>query len=306
VGSRRTLILVAAIAIGAVAAFLVWGYVGNIQNKAYGNAEKVRVFVVKKAVSKGTYGEEAKSQKLIVEDEIPKRFFPPNAIRNLDADLGGKVAVNDLAVNQIVTTDMFADPVAVQTTFADRLAKIGNKDQTAITISVDTVHGVAGLLQPGDYVNIMSTQTCDASASTTGKSGSSGSGSSSTSSDNSACSAGSNVLFGLQARYIYQKVQILAIDQTPVAQPGEVQSASDSSASSAKSTGVQNRGMITLIVPADAAQYIASLNASNLYLTLVPRDYKPTPQGPIDPTKALPAEDPSVLTPYGPNGPSGK
>ena len=294
-GSRRTLILVAAIAIGAVAAFLVWSYVGGIQNKAYGNATKVKVFVVKREVTKGTYGEEAKAQKLIVQDEIPKKFFPPNAIRNLDADLGGKVAVNNLAVNQIVTTDMFADPIAVQTTFADRLEKIRGKDQTAITISVDTIRGVAGLLQPGDYVNIMRTDTCG-TESTTPDTG--------TSSDTAAddpCAGQDNIVFGKQARYIYQKVQILAIDQTPVAQPGEVQAASD--AGGDKATSTQNRGMITFIVPAKAAQYLASIDPGNIYLTLVPRDYKPTPQNAIDPLAPLPAEDASQLTPYGADGP---
>ena len=52
-------------------------------------------------------------------------------------------------------TDMFADPASVSSSFSDRLEKINDEDQVAITINVDTVHGVAGLLQPGDYVNVM-------------------------------------------------------------------------------------------------------------------------------------------------------
>ena len=302
-GSRRTLILVAAIAIGAVAAFLVWGYVGGIQDKAYGNAEKVKVFIVKQKVTKGTYGEEAKAQKLIVEDDIPKKFFPPNAIRNLDADLGGKVAVNDLAVNQIVTTDMFADPIAVQTTFADRLEKIRGKDQTAITISVDTIHGVAGLLQPGDYVNVMAVPPCGgatANSTDTGTGGTGGTGGTATV-DAGACSVPGGI-YSNNARYVLQKVQILAIDQTPVAQPGEVTAAAaDGTDKPTASTG--SRGLITFIVPAETAQVIASIGPANFYLTLVPRDYEPTPQGPIDSTKPLPADDANSLTPYGPDGP---
>ena len=301
-GSRRTLILVAAIAIGAVAAFLVWGYVGGIQNKAYGNAEKVKVFVVKSAIKKGTYGEEAKGQKLIVEDEIPKKFFPPNAIRSLDTDLGGKVAVNDLAVNQIVTNDMFADPISVQTTFADRLEKIRGKDQTAITISVDTIHGVAGLLQPGDYVNVMSVPPCGGATSNSTDTGtSSGGATGAPTVDAGACDVDGGI-YSNNARYVLQKVQILAIDQTPVAQPGEVTAAaSDGTDKPTASTG--SRGLITFIVPADTAQEIASIGSANFYLTLVPRDYEPTPQGPIDSTKPLPADDANSLTPYGPDGP---
>ncbi|MFM9709663.1 hypothetical protein ACKI2E_43065, partial [Streptomyces galilaeus] len=88
-----------------------------------------------------------------VQDQIPKKFYPPNAIHD-PADITSKVAVNDLAVNQVVTSDMFADPATVSSSFSDRLEKINDEDQVAITISVDTIHGVAGLLQPGDYVNI--------------------------------------------------------------------------------------------------------------------------------------------------------
>ncbi len=64
-------------------------------------------------------------------------------------------------MNQIVTTDMFADPSVVQSTFSDRLEKINDEDQVAMTISVDQIRGVAGLLQPGDFVNIMATDVCE-------------------------------------------------------------------------------------------------------------------------------------------------
>jgi hypothetical protein len=55
-------------------------------------------------------------------------------------------------------------------------------------------------------------------------------------------------------------------------------------------------------MPAKAAQYIASADPAQIYLTLVSRDYKPKPQGQIDTGAPLPGEDGSVLTPYGPDG----
>ena len=61
-------------------------------------------------------------------------------------------------------------------------------------------------------------------------------------------------------------------------------------------------GLITVIVPAEAAQYIAALRPDDIYLALVARDYKPVPQEPID-LNSLPAEDGALLTPYGPEGP---
>ena len=294
-GSRRTLILVAAIVIGAVAAVLVWSYVGGIQDKAYGNAKKVKVFVVKSTVTKGTYGEEAKARKLIVEDQIPAKFFPPNAVRNLDIDLRDKVAISDIAVNQIVTTDMFADPVTVQTTFASRLEKIRGVDQTAISISVNNVRGVAGLLQPGDYVNVMLVKACP------DETGDTGAQPLTEQQQGMPCVGRTKgtMMLNNEARYLYQKVQILAIDQTPVAQPGEVRAAAEGGPAAAAPA---NRGLITVIVPATSAQYLAAADPADIYLTLVPRDYKPVPQASIDPKKPLPAEDDTALTPYGPAG----
>ncbi|QYG93326.1 Flp pilus assembly protein CpaB [Iamia sp. SCSIO 61187] len=306
-GSRRTLITIAALAVGAMAVFLIYGYVSSVKDEAFGDAERVKVFVVKQTVPKGTYGEEASASTLVAEDEIPKRFWPENAIRSLD-DIAGKVAVGDLAVNQVVTTDMFADPSTVQTTFSDRLEKINDEDQVAITIQVDQVRGVAGLLQPGDFVNIMATQVCELA----GDGLNDGStpapeqpaDEATEPSSGADCLYGDDVLFGSQARYIYQKVQILAIDQTPVQLPGEATTAAEGEAVAAEPA--LSSGLITLIVPARAAQVVASIEPERFYLTLVPRDYEPVPQEVIDPTEPFAAEDPDALTPYGPDGPGGE
>ncbi len=269
---------------------------GGIQDRANGNAARVRVYVVKAPIKKGTYGSEAKSAAWIGEASVPREFLPANAIRSIDDDIGEKVAVNDLAVNQIVTVDMFADPASVESTFASRLEKIRGKDQTAISISVDNIRGVANLLQPGDYVNVMST------VATPPEGGS-----------QVAVRPGDPLpdylYLPARARMIYQKAQILAIDETPVAQPGEVQAASAEGEGEDPAAGEEtaNRGLLTLIVPAKAAQYIASLDPSAIYLALVPRDYEPVPVPDLevsdDPTNPLPGEDPDQLTPYGPDGP---
>jgi len=302
VSSRRTLILVAAVVIGALASFLVYGYVSGVQDEAYDDAQRLEVYVVKQTIPKGTYGEEATAAKLIVKDQIPKKFYPPNAIKDPNVDLGGKVAVNDLAVNQVITTDMFADPATVSSSFADRLEKINDEDQVAISISVDTVRGVSGLLPPGDYVNIMSTEICqngESAGSGGGGGGEEGGDGGEAAAADDPCAGLENILFGKQARYIYQKAQILAIDKTPVAQAGEVSSTAEDEAAATEPT---NTGLLTLILPTKAAQYVASLPPANIYLALVSRDYEPKPQSAIDYRGPLPAEDPSVLTPYGPDG----
>ncbi|CAN5778456.1 hypothetical protein BH23ACT2_BH23ACT2_17360 [soil metagenome] len=48
---RRTLILVAAIVIGALSSFLVWNYVNGVQDDAFDDAEQVPVYLVQEPVT---------------------------------------------------------------------------------------------------------------------------------------------------------------------------------------------------------------------------------------------------------------
>src|SRR5205085_5612503 len=81
---------------------------------------------------------------------MPQEFRPGTAITDINS-LRGKVAVTALSANQVVVDGMFVDPRAAQVTAAQRIPA----GQVAVTVSVDEVHGVAGLLVPGDRVNIM-------------------------------------------------------------------------------------------------------------------------------------------------------
>ncbi|WP_426572323.1 RcpC/CpaB family pilus assembly protein [Aquihabitans sp. McL0605] len=279
---RRTLILIAAIAIGALASFLVWNYVGGIQDQAYNDAERVKVFLVKEAIAKGTPG--AVAQASIVQESIPRKFKPANAIVSLD-DIQGRVAKGDLVANQVVVQDMFVEPTDpdAHTSNADTLTKIQNKDQTTYTLNVDDVRGVAGLIVPGDYVNIMVLKFKEVAGGTAASGdGSSGSG------------GGTTDISSAQARYLYQKVQVLFVGTQSVG-------ATAAPAAGAPATPVANSGLITFIVPVGAAQVLATIPPANLYLTLVSKDYVPKPTGEID-LSTLPSDDPAILTPYGPDG----
>lgn len=279
---RRTLILVAAIAIGALASFLVWNYVNGVQDEAFDNAEQVPVYLVKQNVTRGTSGLEA--QAYIAKENIPRKFKPGNAIASIE-DISGKVAVNDLVPNQVVVSDMFVDASdpAARASFSERLTKIRNEDQVAITLSVDQVRGVAGLVRPGDFVNILLANQ------TSGGAGA-----------DSEADPTAPLDLAFKARYLYQKAQVLAVGQDALPQAGAAAPTADETAAAAPE---ENSGLITLIVPAKAAQYIASVDPSTIYMVLVARDYKPVPQAPIDFNDLLPAEDAAQLTPYGKDGP---
>lgn len=148
-GSRRTLLVFVAIALAVVAALANFLYVRGIESRAFDNARMVEVFVASGEIPKDTPGEQAAAA-AIKADRIPAKFRPGNAITSLD-ELKGLVSLSTLSPNTVIVRGQFVEPRAAQVTFSQRIPA-GN---VAITVSVDQVRGVAGLLVPGDKVNIL-------------------------------------------------------------------------------------------------------------------------------------------------------
>jgi pilus assembly protein CpaB len=281
VSSRRTLILVAAVVLGAAAAFALFTYVRGIEDRAHGQAERVQVYKIVQDIPKGTFGDEAFGQGYIEVASIPREFRPGNAITD-PAEIDGLVALSDLAANQVVVSNQFVSQASSLSTFAGLL----NNNEVAITVTVDQVRGVAGLLVPGDFVNVLvnSPETTGVAAGEDDPE------------EGGGPAPEANDPYVQPARFLYQKVQILAVGQERRLEPGETATTDTEEGETAET------GLITFAVPADAAQRIASVTPENIYLTLVPRDYQAEPLPPIDENEVLPGEDGQQLTPYGPEG----
>jgi len=144
------MILIVAIALAAVAAFATFTWLNGVQDRAYAHAKRVRVFVISKDVPKGTAGEQAISNELVKSSSAPEQFRPATALTDINA-IRGKVALTDLAPGQVVVDGMFVDPKIAEVTASQRVPA----GQVAITISTDQIHGVAGLLVPGDKVDML-------------------------------------------------------------------------------------------------------------------------------------------------------
>lgn len=272
--SRRTLILIAAILIGVVAAFGLYQYVQKVEEDAKPNP--VEVYVITADIERGTGFADAQAS--ITKKTIPAEFRPANYVTTLD-ELANKVAVTNLAANQVLVQNMFVSADVATTGLVDRL----EEGMVAVALPIDGVRGVGGLLQPGDLVNVLVTA------------GSSG---------EAAAAPGGAVdpvasPFSKTARYMYQKVRILTVgDQVrPVA--GEAIEESDG-------TETGETGVIVFEVPPAVAQRLIALDPADIYLTLVSDTWQPTPLAPIDQAELdgaqLAGEDPNRLTPYGPNG----
>jgi len=288
------LILIAAVVVGAISAYLVFNYVNSADDRAQGNARKVDVLKIAKDIPKGLTGREAQAQGMIESAQIPAEFKPATAIID-PSIIQDKVAVANYATGQILVDGMFADPIESLTTFAGRVpndcAPTGFQGSTTnkpvpcvgITISVDQTHGVAGVIVPGDYVNIMVKP------------------------ENGACPEGttpSPQVVCNPLRVLYQAARVLFVDKSAVPQPGEVTGNGTSTANpSGTSTAAANTGLITLEVPQKAAQLIGSVATDSVYLALLPANYTPEAVPKLDFfPEVLPGEDPNQLTPYGPAG----
>ena len=80
---------------------------------------------------------------------------PANAVTRVE-DIRGQLAALDLTAGTIISTPMFVS----NTQLSDSTASVLREGMVAVTISADQVHGVAGLITQGDYVNMVVTGKC--------------------------------------------------------------------------------------------------------------------------------------------------
>ena len=221
--------------LAAIAAAATFVYVRGIESRAYDDARLVEVFVASAEIPKGTPGENAAAV-AIKASRIPAKFRPATALTSLDA-VRGKVALSTLSTNTVIVDGQFVEPRAAQVTFSQRIPA-GN---VAITVSVDQVRGVAGLLVPGDKVNILAAD-------------------------------------GAAQRVLYQNVPVIAIGTTAAPQPGETQAVQNpgsglitfavppDAASRIAFAATQGGGLYLTLVPQDnQPRDIPSINAGNLF-----------------------------------------
>jgi Flp pilus assembly protein CpaB len=275
VSSRRTLILLGAIAIGVIAAFALFNYVSGIEDRERGDAELVPVLKADQPIARGISGGEAFDAGDINEGKIPREFRPEGFVSTID-EIAGQVALFEIPAGSVLVKNMFVDPSQTVVSFRERLRD--DVSRVAVSFSVTQVQGVADLLVPGDEISMFTIQQVAPDELNDGR------------------QPGDVDLS--PARLVYADVHILAIGQTPIQAPGETTSEDDSD-----TTEEVQHGLITVDVPIQAAQLIMSLPPDNWYLTLNPANFNPEPlPSPPGFLATLPGEDPALVTPYGPDG----
>jgi pilus assembly protein CpaB len=146
----RTVIVIAAVVAALLAGTAASAFLSGADDRAYKGATLVKVYKVVKDVPKGFSGDEAITSEMVKADQIPQEFRPGTAMTDINV-LRGKVAFTNLTANQVLVDGMFVDPRVAQVTASRRIPN----GQVAVSLTFDQVHSVAGLIVPGDKVNIM-------------------------------------------------------------------------------------------------------------------------------------------------------
>ncbi len=146
----RKKLLLAAVIVGLFAGFLIYLYGKQIESERDAvTANPHDVIVAAAPIPAGT---------LLSEDhisirQVPEQFLPANPVlaHQLDVFLGQPIN-GDIAAEAMILTSDFATR-EVSRTLSGRIPD----GERAMTIPVDAVSGVAGLLRPGDRVDILGT-----------------------------------------------------------------------------------------------------------------------------------------------------
>jgi len=189
---------------------------------------------------------------LISQSQVPVKFRPIKAVTDTTTITTG-VAQNDIPAQQVIVNGLFAVPGSTGGTAAQLIPK----GDVAISISVDQVHGVAGLVEPGDNVDML-VQVSPGSGSANSR-----------------------------EAYLYQDVPVLAV--------GSATTSPGAAPASGAAAQAQPSGIYTFAVPPPAAARIAMAQSGaggvtgSIYLALVPPGNAANTQVPISSQNLLPS-----------------
>lgn len=144
------------------AAIVIVMAISHARSSASTATTQENVLVAGNTIEKGTSGEVIASQKLFKTLALPAKSVAGGAITDTAA-LQGKVATQNILPGQQITVGDFA----ARGGYDSQLAP----SQRAMSIPLDTSHGLDGVVQPGDHVDVYAGLSTDVNGS-----GSSGSG----------------------------------------------------------------------------------------------------------------------------------
>lgn len=151
--NRRAIGLVLAVVLAMVATVAIVSYVQGIRQEAEEGQEPVDVFVAKENILVGSPADQAISTGFIARETRPRSTIAEGVILTLE-EIRGKFAKQDIFKGQEILGAMFVESAA-------DIAQLGGgleipDNRMAISVEVPLVPAVAGFIQQGDRISILS------------------------------------------------------------------------------------------------------------------------------------------------------
>jgi len=154
---RQKIFLIAGVILAIAVAFMVKGYLDQQravivaqakQAVAQIQANQSAVLVAKRDLPKGTVLDPSMLETAI----IPNEYVQPQAVSTLDR-ISGMVVVAPFSKNEQISLSKLSSQQ--QSTMGGSLAMATPIGKRAITVSVDNVSSLLGMIKPGDYVDVI-------------------------------------------------------------------------------------------------------------------------------------------------------
>jgi pilus assembly protein CpaB len=153
----KILLLIVALILGGLAAVMAAQYLNSARTRIEAESQPMEVLVATEDIPRGVQADDLVERGLIEIQEVPAQFVAAGAISSANA-IEGQVLAVPLTEGEQITRSRFQFPSTAG------LAYSIPDDYLALTIAVNEVKGVAGLLKPGDHVAAFVTFTSGAEA----------------------------------------------------------------------------------------------------------------------------------------------
>lgn len=180
---KKKLFLISA-GIGLVAVFLVNSYISSQRDELLKLSSPIEVVVVARDLAEGTRLQDDMLETI----SVPKSFVQPDVVKSFE-----DVRDRQIAVPMLKGTQLLGSMIALNQNVG--LAQKIPKDSLAMAVPVNNSTGVAGLIQPGDIVDISLTVEVVKKPGIFGPNG------------------GEAEVTEMVSKQILSKVQVLAVDQ---------------------------------------------------------------------------------------------
>jgi Flp pilus assembly protein CpaB len=180
---KRSLVLIIALALAAVATFAVWQFLSTVEDEARAEVQEVVVYRATQLIETGTPASEARD---FIEEStalVPNVAFDGSQIvcdgpaegSDAPVDVCGRnprlesvldpinVAAGPISAGQLITADMFVPPALLTDV---KLSESIPQGKVAISFLPDAASTVGGFVRPGDRVNLLASASIDLTQST--------------------------------------------------------------------------------------------------------------------------------------------